>query len=60
MLLAENTAALIAFVVCLASFALGYALRNWTDAARAEWAEAFTYRQARERTAYGRPNHGGR
>ena len=60
MLLAENAAALIAFAVSLATFALGYALRRWTDAARAEWAETFAYRQARERTAYGRPNHGGR
>ena len=58
MLLAENAAALIAFIVCLVSFALGYSLRRWTDAARAEWAETFAYRQ--ERTPYVRPNHGGR
>ena len=36
MLLAENMAALFAFVVWLAAFALGYALRNWTDATLAD------------------------
>lgn len=53
MLLVENTAAVIAFVVCLACFALGYALRNFTDEARADFVNAFTYRQ-------GRANHGRR
>lgn len=62
MLLIENMAALFAFVVWLAAFALGYALRNWTDEARAEWAETFAYRQrqARKRAAYRRLNDGGR
>ena len=45
MLLVENTAALIAFVMCLACFALGYLLRNWTDEARAEWAGVPAYRR---------------
>lgn len=45
MLLAENAAALIAFAACLACFALGYALRNWTDEARAEFKNVFTYRE---------------
>lgn len=61
MLLFENIAALVAFILCLASFALGYVLRNWTDGVRAEWADLFTYRQERERkrTAYRRLNNGG-
>ena len=53
MLIVENTAAIIAFVMCLVCFALGYALREWTDAARAEFENAFTYRE-------GRANHGRR
>lgn len=62
MLIVENTAAVIAFVMCLVCFALGYALRNWTDEARAEWAGAIAYRQrqARKRAAYRRLNDGGR
>lgn len=47
MLLVENTAAVIAFVMCLVCFALGYILRNWTDAARADMENAFPYRQRR-------------
>ena len=31
MLIVENTAAIIAFVMCLVCFALGYALRNLAD-----------------------------
>lgn len=47
MLLVENTAALIAFVMCLVCFALGYVLRNWTEEARAEFENTFTYGQRR-------------
>lgn len=43
MLIVENTAAVVALVVWLAAFALGYALRNWIDETRAEWG-AFAYR----------------
>lgn len=60
MLMIENVTALVVFALCLACFALGHALRDWTDGARAEWAEAFAYRQgqARERTAYRRARDG--
>lgn len=61
MLMLENAAALAVFVMLLAAFALGGALRSWTEAARNDWAEAFAYRQAgararadRERGRYGR------
>lgn len=61
MLLVENAAALAVFILMLCVFALGGALRSWTEAARNDWAEAFAYRQAgararadRERGRYGR------
>lgn len=44
MLFAENVTALAVFVMLLAAFATGYALRNWTDGTRAEFRNAFTYR----------------
>ena len=62
MLMVENVTALIVFGLWVVGFALGYLLRNWTDEARAEWAETFAYRQrqARKRAAYRRLNDGGR
>ena len=62
MLIVENTAAVVVFVLWVVGFALGYLLRNWTEEARAEWAETFAYRQRQERkrTAYRRLNNGGR
>jgi len=61
MLFFENMAALAAFALCLVAFALGYALRNWADDTRAEWARYSTYRQgkARKRAGYRRANNGG-
>ena len=58
----ENVTALFVFGLWVVGFALGYLLRNWTDEARAEWAETFAYRQrqARKRAAYRRLNDGGR
>lgn len=44
MLIVENMAAIVALVMCLVCFALGYALRNWADEARADFERAFTYR----------------
>lgn len=62
MLMVENITALIVFGLWVVGFALGYLLRNWTDEARAEWAETFAYRQRQERkrAAYRRLNNGGR
>ena len=62
MLMIENVTALFVFGLWVVGFALGYLLRNWTDEARAEWAETFAYRkrQARKRAAYRRLNDGGR
>lgn len=46
MLLLENTAAIVALTICILAFFAGYMLRNWTDTARAEWADFCTYRRA--------------
>lgn len=61
MLVVENVTALAAFALCVAAFALGYLLRNWTDGVRAEWAGVFAYRQRqrRKQAAYRRLNNGG-
>ena len=60
MLLMENAAALLVFGLWVVGFALGYALRRWTDEARAEFAGTIAYRQrqARKRAAYRRLNDG--
>ena len=45
MMFIENATAVIAFVLWLVAFALGYVLRRWMDGARDEWTDTFTYRQ---------------
>ena len=45
MLIAENAAAVVAFCMWLAAFALGYALRDWMHGAREELEASFPYRQ---------------
>lgn len=55
-MLAENMAALAAFLLCVCAFALGYALRNAVDGLRAELATTYTYRPRN----CGRGSHGGR
>ena len=60
MLIAENMAALVVFVLWVAAFAMGYAMRNRIDGGRAEWADTFAYRQrsARTRARYRRATDG--
>ena len=43
MLIAENMAAVLVFALLVAAFALGYLLRRWVDAGRADW-NAYAYR----------------
>lgn len=38
MLVIENMAALVAFIICLLAFVAGYALRQRVDVTREEWA----------------------
>ena len=45
MLLLENTAALVAFIICILAFIAGYTMHNHVDAARGEWAAFTSYRQ---------------
>ena len=60
MLLAENATSLLVFALWLVAFVIGYALRKFTDEARAEFTATIAYRQrqARKRAAYRRLNDG--
>jgi hypothetical protein len=49
-MVAENMAALFVFVLWVAAFALGYALRGLYAGTFEEWAHAFTYRDRSART----------